>query len=457
MQAKQALKIEWESINEHTIIRNDYYAGRQSVTIPAELESTKDHLSKMAEMAAKPANVLRMDGDPEKAFENAAKVIERTYTAPFLAHNCMEPMTFFANVTEYRAEMAGPLQKPQMTRQALSARLGLPEEQIDIKIMRLGGGFGRRSYAHWLIESALISQKMKSPVKLVYTREDDMTSGIYRPAYSITLRAALDADGNLTAYHINAGGIPLSPINFATSFPAGAIENYLAENWTVNSNITVGSFRAPGHNFQASAEESFMDEVAELAGKDPIDFRLELLERARTNPVGENNSYDASRLAGVLKLVREKSGWINDSTNVHRGVAAYYCMGSYVAQVVDMTIENGSPVITRVCNASDCGIVVNPDGAANQAEGSIVDGIGVAMYGNMSFGEGVPDKDNLDSYELIRISDTPRKIDVHFVINQIDPTGMGEPAFPPVMAALANALYRATGKRYYHQPFIHGA
>lgn len=456
MQAKQALKIEWEPISEHTIKRNDFYEGLQTVTIPAEPESTEDHIARMREMSSKPARIIRKDGDPGKAFENADRVIERTYTAPFLAHNCMEPMTFFANVTAEKAELAGPLQKPQSTRQALSARLGMPEEHIEIKIMRLGGGFGRRSYAHWMIEAALISQKMNAPIKLLYTREDDMTSGIYRPAYSITYRAALDKENNLTAYHIKAGGIPLSPLIGASEFPAGAIDNFLAETWSVNSNITVGSFRSPRYNFLAGAEQSFMDELAELAGKDPFEFRLELLERARTNPVGENNRYDAARLAGVLELARERSGWGHKQPEVHRGVSAYYCHGSYVAQVLDLKIENGRPVVTRVCSAIDCGIVVNPDGAANQTEGCIVDGIGIAMYGGLRFYNGVTEHNNLDTYPMIRFGDTPKSMDVHFVQSEINPSGVGEPPYPPVIGALANALYRATGKRHYHQPFING-
>jgi isoquinoline 1-oxidoreductase beta subunit len=454
MKAKEALEIEWEPLNEHTIKRNDYYAGRQTVTIPAGLESTKDHITRMAEMAGKPARLLRRDGDPEKAFENAAKVIERTYTAPFLAHNCMEPMNFFANVTEDKVELAGPLQKPEMTEQAISARLGIPLENIDIQIMRLGGGFGRRSYAHWLIEAALISQKMKAPIKLQYTREDDMTSGIYRPAYHVIYRAALDADNHLTAFHIKAGGIPESPLISADQFPAGAVENFLAETWSIDSNITTGSFRAPRHNFMAAAEQSFLDEVAEAAGKDPIDFQLELLERAQSNPVGENNLYDAGRLAGVLKLVREKSGWGKDNSNVYRGVAAYYCQGSYAAEVMYIKMENGKPVIPRVCCAVDCGIVVNPDGANNQTEGCIVDGIGVAMYGGLTFSNGATDQDNLDNYQMIRNIEAPKTIDVHYVENEMDPTGVGEPPYPPVMGALANALYKATGKRFYDQPFF---
>ena len=246
---------------------------------------------------------------------------------------------------------------------------------------RLGGGYGRRSYAHWVIEAALISQKMKAPVKLIYSREDDMTGGIYRPAYQATYRAALDKHNNLTGLHINAGGIPDSPL-YANRFPAGAVDHYLAENWIIDTNITIGSFRAPRSNFIAAAEQSFLDELAEVMGKDPIDFRLELLEKAQNHPVGENNDYDAARYAGVLKLVREKSKWDQAPPGVSRGVSAYFCHNSYAAQVFDLTIEGDKPVIQNVCCAVDCGIVINPDAASNLAEGAIVDAIGNACLVN---------------------------------------------------------------------------
>ncbi|MDH5598988.1 MAG: molybdopterin-dependent oxidoreductase, partial [Cyclobacteriaceae bacterium] len=369
-----------------------------------------------------------------------------------LAHNCMEPMNFFADVQNGKAELAGPLQKAELTEKTLSARLGIPIENIDIQMTRLGGGYGRRSYAHWAIEAALISQKMNAPVKLIYTREDDMTGGIYRPAYQATYRAALDAENNLTGIHINAGGIPESPL-YADRFPAGAVDNYLAESWAIESNITIGSFRAPRSNFIASAEQSFLDEVAEEMGKDPIDFRLELLERAKNNPVGENNDYDPVRYAGVLELVREKSNWDKTPENTHRGVSAYYCHNSYSAQVLDLKIDQGKTVVERVCCAVDCGIVINPDAAANLSEGAIVDGVGNALYGELKFSKGVPDKNNFHQYRMIRMSEAPKEIDVHFVKNDIDPTGLGEPAFPPVFGALANALYQASGKRQYSQPF----
>ncbi len=452
MNAKKALKIEWEPIADHTIKRNAF--GRSgTVTIPAGLESSKKHTEALAEFMKKPANVVRKDGNPGDAFKNAAKIIERTYNAPFLAHNCMEPMNFFADVTADKVELAGPLQKPEYTEQTLSARLGIPVEKINIEMTRLGGGFGRRSYAHWLIEAALISQKVKAPVKLIYTREDDMTSGIYRPAYSAMYRAALDASNNLVGFHVKAGGIPESPLE-ANRFPAGAVENYLAEEFTINSNITTGSFRAPRSNFIAAAEQSFLDEVAEAAGKDPFEFRLSLLDRAAKQPVGKQDDYDASRYAGVLKLAREKSGWNTTRSNLHRGVSAYFCHNTYVAQVLDLAIENGKPVVKRVCCAVDCGIVVNPDAATNLTEGAIVDAVGNALYGELTFKDGVPDKNNFNKYRMIRHGEAPKAIDVHFVNNDIDPTGMGEPAFPPLFGALANALYKATGKRFYNQPFI---
>jgi isoquinoline 1-oxidoreductase beta subunit len=454
MNAKKALTVEWEPMAEQTIKRNAYGGNNPvTVTIPAGLESTQGHLATLAELMSKPATVVRKDGNPDEAFKNAKRIIERTYSAPFLAHNCMEPMNFFAHVSEDKVELAGPLQKAELTEKTVSARLGIPLEKIDIHLTRLGGGFGRRSYAHWLVEAALISQKVKAPVKLMYTREDDMTSGIYRPAYSAKYRAALDANNNLIAFHVKAGGIPESPLE-ANRFPAGAVENYLAEEFTVRSNITTGSFRAPRSNFIAAAEQSFLDEVAEEMGKDPFEFRLELLERAAKNPVGEKNDYDANRYAGVLKLAREKSGWSINQSGLYRGVSAYFCHNSYVAQVLDLTLEGDKPVIKRVCCAVDCGIVVNPDAATNLAEGAIVDAVGNALYGSLTFKNGAPEKSNFNKYRMIRHSEAPKNIDVHFVKNDIDPTGMGEPTFPPTFGALANALYRAKGKRLYNQPFV---
>jgi isoquinoline 1-oxidoreductase subunit beta len=407
----------------------------------------------MQAMSQKPGRVERRDGDPEGAFKRAAKVIERTYTAPFLAHNALEPMNFFANVTNDMVNLAGPLQAPEFAERVVAERMGVPLEKVDIKMTRMGGGFGRRAYDHYVVEAALISQATKSPIKLVYTREDDMTGGIYRPTYHATYRAALDKDNNLIAFHAKAGGIPESPLH-ANRFPAGAIDNYLAESWQIDSNITIGAFRAPRSNFIAGAEQSFLDEVAEAAGKDPIEFRLELLKRAKENPVGERNDYEADRYASVLELVRDKSNWGQTDESVSRGVSAYFCHNSYVAHVLDVEMVNGEPKVKKVTCAVDCGVVVNPLAATNMVEGAVVDGIGNSMYSHLTFNNGATEQTNFDRYRMIRHREAPESIDVHFVQNEIAPTGLGEPPFPPVFAAVANAMYKATGKRYYNQPYM---
>ena len=452
MQAKKQLKVNWKPIAAQTETISGF-RGKETRNIPAGLESTESHMAKIEELASKKGKLVRKDGNPEAAFNNAPKIIERSYSAPYLAHNSMEPLNAFAHVTGDKVKIAAPIQVPSLIVPTIASSLGIPAENIEMEIPRMGGGFGRKAYAHYVVEAALISQKVNAPIKLIYTREDDMTNGIYRPTYHATYRAALDENNNLTALHVKAGGIPESPL-FANRFPAGAIENYMAEEWSIDSNITIGAFRAPRSNFMAGAEQAFLDEVAEAAGKDPIEFRLELLKRAKENPVGEENDYDAERYAGVLELLREKAAWGENKANVHRGVSAYFCHNSYAAHVLDLTNENGKPVVQNVCCAIDCGIVVNPDAAKNMAEGAIIDGIGNAFYGELTFRDGVPQKKNFDQYQMIRMADAPKRIDVHFVQNEIAPTGMGEPPFPPIFGALANALYKATGQRHYHQPFI---
>ncbi len=433
MQAKKELKVEWE--------------------VDTELENSSNHTTAMADLLKSgKGEVARSDGDVDKAFAAADKIIEQTYSAPFLAHNTMEPMNFYANVTGDKAELIGPIQTAQFLETTLEAVLGLPKENVSIMMTRMGGGFGRRLYGHYATEAAMISQKVAAPIKLVYSREDDMTQGTYRPAYMVTYKAGLDAAGNLTAFHIKGAGIPGSPV-FANRYPAGAVDNYKVENYKVETNISTGAWRAPRSNFIACAEQTFLDEVAEAAGKDPIEFRLDLFEKAKNNPVGEENDYDAERYAGVLKLVKEKAGWGSDASGVSRGVSAYYCHNSYVAQVLDVEMVDNTPKVKSVCCAVDCGIVINPGSAKNQIEGGIVDGIGHAMYSALTFKDGKPGQRNFDSYRLIRHSEAPDAIDVHFVDNGIDPTGLGEPSLPPIGAALSNALYKATGTRHRSQPF----
>ena len=453
MNARKKINFQWEASGEVKEISKGWRGEKVETIVPARIESTANQLEMMTEYAKKPAKQLRKDGEPEAAFKNAAQVIERTYNAPFLAHNCMEPMNFFAHVQEDKALVAGPLQGPAWMEPTLMKLLNLPADKIEIQMTRMGGGFGRRAYGSYAFEAARISQKLKAPIKLIYTREDDMTYGIYRPMYTATYRAAFDANKNLTGFHVTGGGIPENPIH-ANRFPAGCIDNYLADSWEIPTNITVGFFRAPGSNFNAAAEQSFLDEVAEVMGKDSIQLRLDLLKRGKENPVGKNNDFDASRYIGVLELLKEKSGWGKpENAGKKRGVAAYFCHASYAGHVVDMVMRDGQPYVEAVTSAIDCGVVINPDAARNMVEGAVVDGIGQSFYGALTHKDGAAEQSNFHNYRMIRHNEAPKKFEVHFVQNEIDPTGLGEPPFPPVFGAVANALFKTTGKRYYNQPF----
>ena len=434
MKAKKALIVEWEWDS------------------PAE--NSQDHEFKLEQSLQSGVKELaRKDGNPEQTFKNASQVIEKTFSAPFLAHNTMEPMNFFAEVSKEKAELIGPIQTPEAMGKSISNLLDIPIENVTVMLTRMGGGFGRRLYGNFGLEAATISYNTGKPIKLIYTREDDMTQGVYRPAYKVKYRAALDEKNELIGFSIHGTSIHESPV-YENRFPAGAVPNYLAEKMSIDSNISTGAWRAPRSNFIAGAEQSFLDEVAEAAGKDPIDFRLELFDRAIKNPIGSDNDYDPERYAGVLKLVRDKSNWGIKTEGVYRGVSAYFCHNTYVAQVLDMVLVNGKHKIKKVWCAIDCGIVINPEGAINQAEGGIIDGIGHAMYSNLTFDKGSPIQKNFDTYSMIRHHQAPSEIEVFFVDNGIDPTGLGEPTLPPISGALANAIYQASGQRLYKQPFI---
>ena len=433
MQAKKMLRVNWENVNA--------------------LESSEMHEQRLIkDLEWGEIAESRKDGNPDAAFAKATKVIERTYSSPFIAHNTLEPMNFFADVKENSVELIGPTQTPKALEDSVSKLLEIPAENITVSMTRIGGGFGRRLYVHFGVEAAAISKRMGAPIKLIYTREDDMTQGTYRPAYRSVYKAGLDKNNNLIAFSVKGVGLPEGPV-FPNRFPAGAVDNYLAEKKMSRTNISTGAWRAPRSHFTAGAEQAFIDEVAEAAEKDPIDFRLELFEKAINNPVGKKYDYDAERYAGVLKLVKEKSNWRAGTPEVHRGVAAYYCHNSYVAEVMDVVVENNQPKVKKVWCAVDCGIVINKEGATNMIQGGVIDGIGHEMYSELRFENGSSVHKNFDTYKLIRHNQAPSEIEVFFVENEISPTGLGEPGLPPAAGALANALYKATGSRFYHQPF----
>lgn len=432
LKAKKLLKVEYEP--EGTV------------------ESTADHDRLFAELLKSgKAEIKRKDGNVDVAFKGAAQVITAEYQCPFIAHSPMEPENFFAHVQADKVELIGPTQTPDRARQETATLLGIPPENITVEITRLGGGFGRRLRADYVVEAVEVSRAVNAPVKVTWSREDELTGGAYRPAVRYRFEAALDASGNLIGYKLRGVGMNAGNCTRENNFPSGAVENVLIESIEHKSSITTNAWRAPITNFLAYAEQSFLDEVALAAGKDPVQFRLDLLNRAKTTPVGELG-YDVDRMIGVVKTAAEKSNW-GKNPNLKQGFSVYFSHRSYVAQVADIEMQGGTPVLKKIIAVTDCGTVVNPTGANHQVRGGIVDGMGHAMYANLSFENGVPKQKNFDSYRLIRLKEVP-EIDTHFVDSGFDPTGLGEPALPPTGGAIANAIFSATGRRLRSQPFI---
>jgi|TARA_B110000858_G_scaffold8290_1_gene8888 isoquinoline 1-oxidoreductase beta subunit len=433
MKGKKALVAEW---------KND-----------AKLESTKDHDTELFKILnGKKFETNREDGNVESAFRNADKIIERTYESPFLPHNCMEPMNFYAHVTPEKVHLVGPIQTPAWTASKISKLLNRKPEEIHLEMTRMGGGFGRRLYGDFAEEAAQISNITKKPIKVVFSREDDMTAGTYRPAIKYRIKASIK-DGKITGYHLKEAAINGNMYGLiANFFPAGCIPNYKVSTANYKSKITTGAWRAPYTNFLAFAEQSFFNELATELDKDHPSLLIELLQNVKGTK-DERIQYSPERMEETIKLAVKKSNWGNTTEGTYQGFSAYYSHNTHVAEVADIEMKNGMPLVKKVTVAVDCGIVVNPLGAKNQVEGGVIDGIGHAMYGDFSFKEGTPQAVNFDNYRLIRMQETP-EVSTHFVESGLSPTGLGEPGLPPAGGAVANAIHTATGERLLKQPFI---
>ncbi|MDB9893765.1 molybdopterin-dependent oxidoreductase [Flavobacteriaceae bacterium] len=433
MKGKKALVAEW---------KND-----------AKLESTKDHDTELFKILnGKKFETNREDGNVESAFRNADKIIERTYESPFLPHNCMEPMNFYAHVTPEKVHLVGPIQTPAWTASKISKLLNRKPEEIHLEMTRMGGGFGRRLYGDFAEEAAQISNITKKPIKVVFSREDDMTAGTFRPAIKYRIKASIK-DGKITGYHLKEAAINGNMYGLiANFFPAGCIPNYKVSTANYKSKITTGAWRAPYTNFLAFAEQSFFNELATELDKDHPSLLIELLQNVKGTK-DERIQYSPERMEETIKLAVKKSNWGNTTEGTYQGFSAYYSHNTHVAEVADIVMKNGMPLVKKVTVAVDCGIVVNPLGAKNQVEGGVIDGIGHAMYGDFSFKEGTPQAVNFDNYRLIRMQETP-EVSTHFVESGLSPTGLGEPGLPPAGGAVANAIHTATGERLLKQPFI---
>ncbi|WP_139956063.1 xanthine dehydrogenase family protein molybdopterin-binding subunit [Flavicella sediminum] len=437
------------------------FLGKKAITANWSSNSTLENTEKQDEdlitlleggsIKGVKLKTVRMDGDLETAFSKVDRVIERTYEAPFLPHNTMEPMNFYANVTADKIHLVGPIQTPEGSANRVAKLLKRSPDEVLLEMTRMGGGFGRRLKNDFVLEVAEISSIIQKPVKLIFSREDDMTAGFYRPKVKYRFKAGLK-NGKIAAYHIKeaaiGGNINKSRANF---FPAGSVKNYKVEVAKLRSKVTTMAWRAPISNFLGCAEQTFLDEVSEELKIDPIQLRIDLLNAADSSD--NRMEYSPKRMLEVIKMVKEKSNWRNAPKGTFQGFSAYYSHNTHVAEIAEVVVKEGMPVVTKVYCVVDCGIVVNPLGAKNQMQGGVIDGIGHAMYGDLDLKNGTPQSSNYDRYRLIRMSETPQ-VETYFIDSDEAPTGLGEPTLPPAAAAVANAIKAAMGIRLRKQPFI---
>ena len=445
LEGRKALEIEWDE-------------G------PAAAESTEVMRRTFMEFAAQGGTAVRTDGDPDGALASAANRLEADYEVPFLSHAPMEPPNCTAHVRDGRCELWGPMQNAQGVKAALMRALEVPSSAVTIHVTLLGGGFGRRLNLDYGVEAALISRAAKAPVKVVWTREDDITHDYYRPAGFHRLRAGLDAAGNLVAWteHIvapttaafyNGPESPDVPTSELTPgvFPAGVVPHFRISFSHVPSAVPRGWWRSVEDSANTFVVQSFTDEVAAAAGKDPLAFRRDLF--ARMPLPSPQSRFRKERLLGVLNLAAEKAGW---GTLLQRGrgrgIAAQYCFGSYIAEVAEVTVSrNGALRVDRVVAAIDCGQVINPDMVAAQVEGGIAFGLSPVLKSAITVDRGRVQQTNFHAYQVLRINEMPR-VEVSIVPSTAPPTGVGEPGLPPIAPAVTNAIFAATGKRIRRLP-----
>ncbi len=448
MKGRKALKIEWDMTG-------------------VEIESDENLKARFEKNLNGIGEILRDDGNVDEAFATCAKVHEATYEAPFLAHVPMEPMNFIADVKADSVEVWGPTQVPGAVRGAAVELTGVPANKIKVRMTRVGGGFGRRLMADYAWEAIALSKQIGKPVQVVWTREDDIKHDFFRPNGMYRLKAGLDSNNRLVAWQLKGSTTSRRAFSGQTSgthetevfpdgFPAGFIPSFRMEYTAVVSKVPRGAWRAPGHNVTAWLDQTFIDEMAFVAGKDPIAFRLEVLgEEDVLMPYRDHGGpvYSTRRLKDVIRLAAERSNWSQPAKpGTFRGFAAHFMFGAYVAEVI--TISMPTPTSVKVENVTavvDCGLIINKSGALNQLEGGIVDGLNAALNSAIHIENGRVKETNFDEYKMLRMKDAPT-IDVHLVDSPESPEGLGEMTLPPVAAALCNAIFVATGKRIHRLP-----
>lgn len=427
---------------------------------PTSAQSSAGFAAQAAELAkGAPGKTERNDGDVEAALKGAAKTVEAAYAYPFISHANLEPQNCTAHFKDGKVEIWAPTQNPEPGRQLVAKTLGVAPEAVTIHMIRCGGGFGRRLMNDYMVEAAWISKQAGAPVKLLWTREDDMRHDFYRPAGWHFLKGGVNAAGEVVGWRDHFvtlgenGAAARSAGMSPTEFPARFVPNFRYDLSMMPCGVPTGPLRAPGSNAIAFVVQSFIDELAHAAGADPVAFRLKLLGDKPV--VGEAPSgYAAGRMAAVVKLAAEKAGWGRTlPKGSGLGIAFHYSHLGYFAEVVEAAVApDGAIKVVKVWVAADVGRqIINPFGALNQIEGSVLDGLSGALHQSITIENGAAVESNFTDYPLMRINEAP-PIETHFIKSDNSPTGLGEPALPPIVPALCNAIFAATGKRIRQLP-----
>ena len=417
---------------------------------------SSEGFARQAEALSKrdPERSLKSEGDLSAALSSVTQVVEAAYSYPFLAHAPLEPQNCTAYFKDGKMEIWAPTQTPQQARKQVADTLGIAESEITIHLTRMGGGFGRRLYNDPMLEAVSIAKEVGEPVKLVWTREDDMRYDLYRPGGFHFFKGGVDKNGEVVAWHDHfvtfGSGRAFSPSASMSGrdFPQGFVPNFSLGVSKMPLGVPTGALRAPTSNAIAFVVQSFLDELAHAASKDPLQLRLDLFDRAIAS--GVRTQMDAKRMRAVVASVAKRSGWGKTELppETGMGTAFHFSHRGYFAEVVQATVsKKGDVQVDKIWVVGDIGNqIINPSNAENQVQGAVLDGLGQALQQEITFEGGSTKQSNFHNFKLLRMAQAA-PVDVHFLVTDHPPTGLGEPALPPVPPALCNAIFSVTGKR----------